>query len=178
MTLRSLEKLGYLRRIYKGRSSFSQIWPNKIASFKSEILKQWTQTYQFDRNKRILLYDPKGDFLPRFHKFMKANEKTEYALTLFTGASQISPYVLNQTLTLYVNISKRILMDFVNTFKNSINRRGKSLSNQDLIEQEFHQTLKLFKDVLDKILVVGGWSLVIKRLKKYYILTMGSKKLY
>ncbi|OGR88456.1 MAG: hypothetical protein A3A86_08365 [Elusimicrobia bacterium RIFCSPLOWO2_01_FULL_60_11] len=113
ITLQTLERMGYIQRDFKGRNSCSKIPPQKIEKFRSEILKKWTEFYQFSRNKRIFLHDPKRDFLARFKAFMKkAARPVPYALTAFTGAGLLRPYVLNQPASLFVGVAPRGLLDF------------------------------------------------------------------
>ena len=120
--LYSLEKMGLLRRVSKGRGSYSQVWPDRVKEFKAELLKLWTQFYNFERNKRIFLHDSKEDFLARFRKLME-NHKSEavrYAFTSFSGAARISAYVLNQPTTLYVDVPKGDLASFAGRIQDKL----------------------------------------------------------
>ena len=121
MTLQTLERMGLIQRDFKGRNSRSKIPPQKIGNFRSEILKRWTEFYQFSRNKRIFLHDPKRDFPARFRAFMKKAARPEpYALTAFTGAGLLRPYVLNQPATLFVGVTPRALLDFAHEIQDRL----------------------------------------------------------
>lgn len=94
--LNRAEALGYVHRSRKGRGSYSQMVRGEL------LLKDWCQVYRFDRNVSATYFYPGEDFLKALVRRL-AQDKVEYALTLFSVSRLISPYVKDDRHFVYLN---------------------------------------------------------------------------
>lgn len=94
--LNRAEALGYLHRVRKGRESCSRLVRKEL------LLKDWRQAYRFDRNPRATYFYPGDDFLKAVTRRL-AQDRVEYALTLFSASRLISPYVKDDRHFIYLN---------------------------------------------------------------------------
>lgn len=94
--LNRAEALGYIHRSRKGRESYSQVVRGEL------LLKDWCQAYRFDRNTSATYFYPREDFLKVLVRRL-AQDKAEYALTLFSASRLISPYVKDDRHFVYLN---------------------------------------------------------------------------
>jgi hypothetical protein len=94
--LNRAEALGYIYRERKGRQSFSRI------ARKDPLLRDWCLAYRFDRNAQAVYFYPGRDFLKVFARRF-AQDRVEYALTLFSASRLISPYVKEDRHFVYLN---------------------------------------------------------------------------
>ncbi len=94
--LNRAEHQGYLYRRRKGRHSYSQIARKEL------LLKDWCLAYRFDRNIHTTYLYPGGEFLKVFTRRF-AQDRVDYALTLFSASRLISPYVREDRHFVYLN---------------------------------------------------------------------------
>ncbi len=94
--LNRAEALGYIHRSRRGRESHSRLVRKEL------LLKDWCQAYRFDRNVTATYFYPGEDFLKRVVRRL-AQDKVEYALTLFSASRLISPYVKDARHFVYLN---------------------------------------------------------------------------
>lgn len=86
--LNKAESAGYVERVRKGPESFTRLIR------KDDLLKDWTGSYAFEKNRRAYYLYPKDDF-PKVCREVFRQIKVSYALTLFSASRLISPYVKN-----------------------------------------------------------------------------------
>ncbi len=94
--LNQAEALGYLHRERKGPQSYSRLVRKEL------LLKDWRQSYRFSRNLSATYFYPGKDFLKVLIRRF-AQDKVEYALTLFSASRLISPYVKEDRHFVYLN---------------------------------------------------------------------------
>ena len=94
--LNRAEALGYIYRERKGRESYSRTARREL------LLKDWCLAYRFDRNAQSAYLYPGGDFLKVFVRRF-AQDRVEYALTLFSATRRISPYLKDDRHFVYLD---------------------------------------------------------------------------
>ena len=98
--LHDLENSGFISRHASGRFSYSRL----ISS--ENLLTAWTQSYRFHKNPQAQFYSADPNVLKKIRKFFE-EEKIPYALTLFSAANRIAPYVVDHTHALYIGVPER-----------------------------------------------------------------------
>lgn len=98
LVLVDLESSGFVVRRTSGRFSYS------VLTQPEKLLKAWTQSYRFQRNPQANFYSPDPELLPKLrdHFVLKG---IRYALTTFSGANLVAPYVVNNDITSYVDVT-------------------------------------------------------------------------
>lgn len=95
--LQRAEEMGYVKRVRKGRKSFSQLIR------KEKMLSDWVENYDFDKNKQYIYLTTEKDFLVKLRDYLSSNG-IKYALTLFSAANLIAPYVKNFNHYVYLDL--------------------------------------------------------------------------
>lgn len=90
------EALGYVERIRKGPESYTKLIR------KDKLLKDWIQSYTFEKNLQIYYYYPKADFLKVATLYLE-RKKIRHAFTLFSASRLIEPYVKDSREFLYLD---------------------------------------------------------------------------
>lgn len=93
--LTEMEKGGYIVRLSKGPASYSILRnPHKLTS-------DWARWYQFKYNTVFCFYSNKENIEKRLIDYLK-KENISYALTLFSGARKVAPYVKDPSIHIYI----------------------------------------------------------------------------
>lgn len=110
--LMEMSSEGYVGRIPKGPLSYSTLkYPDKL-------IEDWVKWYKFRYNMVYCFYSPLKDVEGKIINHFKNNNIT-YALTLFSGAKRISPYVNDPRIHIYIP-SLGVLGDLIK-FRESFN---------------------------------------------------------
>ena len=92
-----LQEEGFLERYPAGR--FSYTWlrdPEKL-------LEKWVHRYRFSQNRQVQLYSEQKGLLAKIRKYL-TEKGIPYALTLFSGAAIVAPYIRDQGNALYIGV--------------------------------------------------------------------------
>lgn len=103
---------GYVERISKGPLSYS------ILRYPDKLIEDWIKWYKFKYNTEYSFYSPLKDIERKIINYFRKNNIT-YALTLFSGAKRIMPYVNDPRIHIYIP-SINVLGDLVR-FRESFN---------------------------------------------------------
>lgn len=105
LVLADLESSGFVVRHASGRFSYVVLTQPK------KLLEAWTQSYRFNKNPQAHFYapDPKLVSKLRNHFVLK---KIPYALTVFSGANLVAPYLVNNDISIYVDVPEKIAEQF------------------------------------------------------------------
>ncbi|MBI4396114.1 MAG: hypothetical protein HY548_03395 [Elusimicrobia bacterium] len=94
-----LQEEGFLERYPAGRFSYTQLRePEKL-------LEKWAHHYRFSHNRLVEFYSAQEGLLPKMREYL-AGEEIPYALTLFSGARLVAPYVRDPRTTLYIGVNE------------------------------------------------------------------------
>lgn len=97
LVLRDLENLGFVMRRSSGRFSYSEL------AHPDKLLEAWTQVYRFQQNPQAHFFAPDRELLPKLRDHF-VSKKIPYALTAFSGSNLIAPYVVNNDISVYVDV--------------------------------------------------------------------------
>lgn len=93
--LTEMEREGYIERISKGPLSYSLLRnPDKL-------IVDWVSWYRFKYNTVVPFYSHEKNIEQRLIHHLKKNN-IPYALTLFSGARKIAPYVKDPSIHVYI----------------------------------------------------------------------------
>lgn len=95
-----LEEEGLLDRHSAGRFSYTQLRDPE------RLLDKWTHQYRFGRNTQVQFYSEQKDLLAKIRKYLDG-EKIPYALTLFSGAALVAPFVRSHGTALYLGLKEK-----------------------------------------------------------------------
>lgn len=93
--LTEMSKEGYVERVYKGPLSYS------ILRYPDRLITDWTRWYRFKYNTIFTYYSPLRNIEGRLINYFK-EKNIPYALTLFSGAKRIGPYVSDPRIHIYI----------------------------------------------------------------------------
>ncbi len=94
-----LQEEGFLERYPAGRFSYTRLRdPEKL-------LAKWVHHYRFSQNRQVQFYSEQKGLLAKIRKYLM-EECIPYALTLFSGAALVAPYVRDQGNALYIGVSE------------------------------------------------------------------------
>lgn len=79
----------------------------------SELLESWREEYSFSDNILIGYYSPLSmeEFENRLSEYMDSRERERYALTLFSGASLVAPFVRSNQVFFYFSSEREVLIE-------------------------------------------------------------------
>lgn len=93
--LTEMSREGYIERILKGPSSYN------LLKYPDKLISDWVKWYRFKYNTVYSFYSPIKDIEDKLVKYLNKN-KMPYALTLFSGAKRIAPYVNDPRVHIYI----------------------------------------------------------------------------
>lgn len=93
--LTEMSKEGYIERISRGPLSYSTL------NYPDRLVADWTKWYKFKYNTIFSFFSPQEDIEKKIINHFKKNNIT-YALTLFSGAKRIAPYVNDPRTHIYI----------------------------------------------------------------------------
>lgn len=93
--LTEMEKEGYIERVSKGPSSYS------ILKNSHKLIADWVRWYRFKYNTVFRFYSNKGNIEKRLIDYLK-KKNISFALTLFSGARKVAPYVKDPSIHIYI----------------------------------------------------------------------------
>lgn len=97
--LTKAEALGYVERISKGPNSYTRLIR------KDNLLKDWPETYTFDRNQQAYYLYVGKNFLKESHHYFK-EQGIVHAYTLFSASRLLSPYVKDDRHFVYLDVER------------------------------------------------------------------------
>ena len=97
LVLADLENSGFVVRHASGRFSHS------VLAQPQKLLEAWTQAYRFQRNPQAHFYAPDPELLPKLRDHF-VSRKIPYALTAFSGANLVAPNVVNNDISVYIDV--------------------------------------------------------------------------
>lgn len=90
-----MEKEGYIERVSKGYLSYS------LLRNPEKLIEDWIKWYRFRYNTIYNFYSSEKDIEKRLICYLK-NNAIPYALTLFSAARRIAPYVKDPSIHIYI----------------------------------------------------------------------------
>jgi len=94
-----LQDEGFLERHSAGRFSYTQLRdPEKL-------LEKWVHQYRFSQNRQVQFYSEQKGLLSKIRDHL-IEEEIPYALTLFSGAALVAPYVRSRENALYIGVKE------------------------------------------------------------------------
>lgn len=93
--LTEMSKEGYVERVHKGPLSYT------ILRHPDRLITDWARWYRFKYNTVFTYYSPLKNTEGRLINYFKKNN-IHYALTLFSGAKRIAPYVNDPRIHIYI----------------------------------------------------------------------------
>lgn len=97
LVLAELEKSGFIVRRSSGRFSYS------VLTEPQKLLETWTHAYRFQNNPQAHFYTPDPELLPKLRDHF-VSKKIPYALTAFSGVNLVAPYVVNNDISVYIDV--------------------------------------------------------------------------
>lgn len=105
LVLGDLESSGFVVRHASGRFSYVVLTQPK------KLLEAWTQSYRFQKNPQAHFYAPDPKLLPKLRDHF-ISKKIPYALTAFSGANLVAPYVVNNDISIYIDVPEKTAEQF------------------------------------------------------------------
>lgn len=150
--LTEMSNEGYIERISRGPLSYS------ILRYPDRLLIDWTKWYRFKFNTIYSFYSPLENIEEKLIHYFKKNNLT-YALTLFSGAKRIAPYVDDLRVHIYIP-SFKILGDLV---------RFREIFNLLELKESgaVHFVIPYYKDSVFKYLQCAKGATIVSSLQLY-----------
>ena len=112
--LSKAEAQGYVERVFKGPESYSRLIR------KDDLLKDWLNTYSFERNDQTYYLSTDKNFLKNCARYLSQAKKA-FALTLYSASRLLSPYVKDDRHFIYLDLGREEFPAFLKQIETQLN---------------------------------------------------------